>query len=84
MRPRGEDGALDLFDVGDDGAVAFDHLVEDCQSTELVGAQCEQFGVLFESPSRAVQLTRDTLPTVITKLAPTKMLISPKSTLSWL
>ena len=60
----GEDGALDLFDVGfevsDDGAVALDHLVQD-RPEHRVSAQCKQFGVLFEPRARAVQLTRDTL-----------------------
>src|SRR5258705_1607976 len=60
----GEDGALDLFNVGfevrDDGAVALDHLVQDCPE-HRVSAKCKQFGVLFEPRARAVQLTRDTL-----------------------
>ena len=60
----GEDGALDLFDVGfevgDDGAIALDHLVQDCPE-HRVSAKCKQFGVLFEPRARAVQLTRDTL-----------------------
>src|SRR6476620_12660741 len=60
----GEDGALDLFDVGfevrDDGAVAPDHLVQDCPE-HRVSAECKQFGVLFEPRARAAQLTRDTL-----------------------
>src|SRR6476620_11798849 len=60
----GEDGALDLFDVGfevsDDRAVAPDHLVQD-RPEHRVSAQCKQFGVLFEARARAVQLARDTL-----------------------
>src|SRR6478735_3157854 len=60
----GEDGAFDLFDVGfevgDDGAVALDHLVQDCPE-HRVGAKGEQFGVLSEPRARAVQLARDTL-----------------------
>ena len=60
----GEDGALDLFDVGfevgDDGAIALDHLVQD-RPEHRVSAKCKQFGVLFESRARAVQLARDTL-----------------------
>src|SRR6476661_7419941 len=60
----GEDGAFDLFDVGfevrDDGAVALDHLVQDCPE-HRVSAQCKQFGVLFEPRARAVQLAGDGL-----------------------
>src|SRR6476660_7024057 len=60
----GEDGALDLFDVGfevgDDRSVALDHLVQDCPE-HRVSTQCEQFGVLFEPHARAAQLTCDTL-----------------------
>src|ERR1700694_4996137 len=60
----GEDGAFDLFDVGfevgDDRAVALDHLVQDCPE-HRVSAKCKQFGVLFEPRARAVQVTRDTL-----------------------
>src|SRR5258708_14260890 len=60
----GEDGAFDLFDVGfevgDDGAVALDDLVQDCPEYR-VSAKCKQFGVLFEPRARAVQLTRDAL-----------------------
>src|SRR6478672_6488276 len=60
----GEDGAFDLFDVGfevgDDGAVALDHLVQDCPE-HRVRAQCKQFGVLFEPGACAVQLAGDTL-----------------------
>ena len=60
----GEDGALDLFDVGfevsDDGGVALDHLVQD-RPEHRVSAQCKQFGVLFEPRACAVQLARDTL-----------------------
>src|ERR1700736_5940289 len=59
-----EDGAFDLFDVGfevgDDRAVALDHLVQDCPE-HRVSAKCKQFGVLFEPRARAVQLTGDTL-----------------------
>ena len=85
----GEDGALDLFDVGfevgDDRAIALDHLVQDCPE-HRVSAKGKQFGVLFESRACAVQFTGDTLPNREHKLGPTKMLISPKSTssLSWL
>src|SRR6478672_10529013 len=61
----GEVGAFDLFDVGfevgDDGAVALDHLVQDCPE-HRVSAKCKQFGVLLEPRTRAVQLARDTLP----------------------
>lgn len=49
-----------MFQVGDDGGVAVDHLIQDRPQHRL-GAQRQQFRPHLQSLTRAVQLAGDTL-----------------------